>query len=207
MIGLNKLKINMKNIFSCLFVIAASTACAQDFAKNLDVAKTSYSGGNLEDARFAMQQMLNDLDIAIGKEVLKMLPSKLETYSSNEKTDNVTANTGLAGVMIHRDYGTEAKLVAIDIMSNSPLVGSLNAILSIPFIGNSGDGTQKTVKVHGYKAILQKTVDTETSKTSYTLQIPMNSTLLTLAVPDTNEGEVLKMANAIPVTEIAKMVQ
>jgi hypothetical protein len=198
----------MKNIItSIVLVLIATVSFAQDFAKNLETAKSSYAGGNLEDARFAMQQMLNDLDIAIGKEVLKMLPAKLETYASNTQNDNVTGNTGLAGCLVHRDYGADPKLLTLDIMSNSPLVGSLNAILSIPFVGNSGDGTQKTVKIQGYKGILQKNVDTETNKTSYTLQIPLNSTLLTLTVPDTNEGEVLKMANTIPVPQIAKMVQ
>src|SRR5690606_32275857 len=165
------------------------------------------SSGNLEDARFAMQQMLNDIDVIIGKEVVKLLPAKLETRTSNTSNDNVTANTGLAGVIIHRDYGAADKTANLDIMSNSPLVGSLNAILSLPFVGNSGDGTQKTVKVHGYKGVLQKSVDTETNKSNYTLQIPLNSTLLTLEVQDTSEAEILKMANAIPVPQIVKLVQ
>jgi hypothetical protein len=185
----------------------ASNVFAQDFSANLASAKSAYAGGNLEDARFAMQNMITDLDIAIGKEVLKMLPQKMETSAANIKSDNVTSNTGLAGAIIHRDYGTEEKRINLDMMSNSPLVGSLNAILSMPFMGNSGDGTQKTVKVQGYKGILQKTVDTETNKTDYTLQIPLNNTLLTLTVPDTNEADILKMANTIPVSDIAKMVQ
>jgi hypothetical protein len=198
----------MKKIFLPIIItVFAANAFAQDFAKNLTTAKSSYSAGNLEDARFAMEQMLNDLDIAIGKEVLKLLPTKMEALSANTKSDNVTGNTGLAGVIIHRDYGTEEKLVNLEIMSNSPLVGSLNAILSIPFVGNSSDGTQKTVKVDGYKGILQKTVDTETNKIDYTLQIPLNNTLLTLTAPNSNENEVLKMANTIPVGDIAKMVQ
>lgn len=188
-------------------LFCAATVSAQDFAGNMATAKSSYAGGNLEDARFAMQQMINDLDIAIGKEVLKLLPAKMESLNSNIKNDNVTANTGLAGVIIHRDYGATEKMSTLDIMSNSPLVGSLNAILSLPFVGNSGDGTQKTIKVQGYKGILQKAVGTDTNKTDFTLQIPMNNTLLTLIVPDSNEAEVLKMANTIPVSEISKMVQ
>ncbi|MBT1703087.1 hypothetical protein [Chryseosolibacter indicus] len=198
----------MKKIFLQIVLIVLSyNAFAQDFSKNLTTAKSSYSSGNLEDARFAMQQMLNDLDLAIGKEVLKMLPTKMESFASNVKNDNVTTNTGLTGVIIHRDYGTGDKLINLDIMSNSPLIGSLNAILSLPFVGNSGDGTQKTVKVQGYKGVLQKSVDTETSKTDFTLQIPLNSTLLTLTVPNSNEADVLKMANGIPVSQIAKMIQ
>jgi hypothetical protein len=198
----------MKNIISAVFFLALTISlAAQDFNKNLATARSSYSNGNLEDARFAMQQMMNDIDIIIGKEVVKILPAKLETQAANTKNDNVSANTGLAGVVVHRDYGTGEKTSTLDIMSNSPLIGSLNAILSLPFVGNSGDGAQKVVKVQGYKGILQKSVDTETNKADYTLQIPLNNTLLTLVVNNSNEAEILKMANQIPVTQIVKLVQ
>lgn len=198
----------MKNIISAVFFLALTfSLTAQDFDKNLATARASYTSGNLEDARFAIQQMMNDIDIIIGKEVVKILPAKLETLTANTKNDNVSANTGLAGVVIHRDYGNGEKTSSLDIMSNSPLIGSLNAILSLPFVGNSGDGTQKVVKVQGYKGVLQKSVDTETNKADYTLQIPLNNTLLTLAVNDSNEAEILKMANQIPVPQIVKLVQ
>jgi hypothetical protein len=180
---------------------------AQDFSKNIASARSSYSGGNLEDARFAMQQMITDLDMAIGKEVLKLLPAKMDAMTSNAKADNVAANTGLAGVMIHRDYGTADKICNIDVMGNSPMVASINAILSIPFIGNSGDGTQKVVKIAGYKGMLQKSVNTDNNKTDFTLQIPLNSTLLTFNYPNSTEADVLRLANTIPVQQIAKMVQ
>lgn len=198
----------MKNIFSAILCLSLTvTLTAQDFDKNLATARSSYSSGNLEDARFAMQQMLNDIDVLVGKEMIKLLPAKLESLNANVANDNVTANTGLAGVLVHRDYGTGEKTANLDLMSNSPLIGSLNAILSLPFVGNSGDGTQKVVKVQGYKGVLQKSVDTETNKTDYTLQIPIKNTLLTLVVNNTTEAEILKMANAIPVTQIVKLVQ
>ncbi len=197
----------MKKIFTLAFVLACFTISAQDFSKNLATAKSSYASGDLENARFTMQQMLTEIDLAIGREVLKLLPTKLDVMAANTKSDNVTANTGLAGCVIHRDYGTGEKISNIDIMSNSPLIASLNAILQLPFMANSGDGTQKVIKVEGYKGILQKSVDTETNKTDYTLQIPINSTLLTLVVPNSTEADVIKMANTIPVGQIAKMVQ
>jgi hypothetical protein len=125
----------------------------------------------------------------------------------NAASDNVTANTGLAGVVVHRDYVAENKNVKVDLMSNSPLVASINAILSIPFMANSGDGTQKVIKVNGYKGTLQKTVDEQTSKTDYTVQVPIGSSLLTLTARDTTEEEVTRMASSIPLAEITKMVQ
>lgn len=179
---------------------------AQDFSKNLTSAKSSYSSGDLENARFAMQQMITDLDMAIGKEILKMLPTKMDALAANSKSDNVTANTGITGVLIHRDYGTGERVCNIDIMGNSPLVASLNAMLSLPFM-NSGDGTQKVVKIAGYKGVLQKSLNTENNKTDFTLQVPLNSTLLTMTLPDSNEAEALKFANTIPLAQIAKMVQ
>jgi hypothetical protein len=198
----------MKNIFIAItFLLVSVTAFGQDFNKNLATARSSYSGGNLEDARFAMQQMLNDIDVIVGKEMLKILPAKFDALNANTTSDNVAVNTGLSGVVIHRDYGKDAKTANLDIMSNSPLIASINAILSIPFIGNSGDGTQKVVKVQGYKGVLQKSVDTETNKTNYTLQLPLKATLITLVGNDTSEAEILKWANSIPVGEIAKLVQ
>jgi hypothetical protein len=197
----------MKNLLIVIVMLVSVSAQAQDFSKDLSSARTAYASGNLEDARFAMQQMLTDIDIIVGKEILKLLPAKMDALTSDPKKDNVTANTGLTGVLIHRDYGTGEKNALIDIMGNSPLVASINAILSLPLIGNSGDGTQKVVKVQGYKGMLQKTVDTETNKTDFTLQIPLNSTLVTFTVNDSNEADVLKLANTIPVTQIAKLVQ
>lgn len=185
----------------------SAAAFSQDFNKNITTARNSYAGGNLEDARFAMQQVLNDLDMAIGKEVLKMLPAKMGALASNSANDNITANTGLAGVIVHRDYGTEEKRFDLDLMSNSPMVASINAILSIPFMGNSGDGTQKVIKVDGYKGMLQKTVDEETKRTDYTLQVPIGSSLLTFTAPNTSEEEVIKMANTIPLSQITKLAQ
>ncbi len=198
----------MKSIISLfVFVMGLTFVSAQDFAKNISSAKSSYASGDLESARFAMQQMITDVDMVIGKEILKLLPAKMDAQASNIKADNVAANSGLTGVVIHREYGAGEKIYNLDIMGNSPLVGSINAILSLPFIGNSGDGTQKVVKISGYKSVLQKSVDSETDKTDFTLQIPLNSTLLTFTVPDSNEADVVKMANTIPVQEIAKLVQ
>ena len=65
----------MKKIFLLLFIVAGLSANAQDFDKNLATARTSYSSGDLENARFAMESMLRDLDMAIGKEILKLLPT------------------------------------------------------------------------------------------------------------------------------------
>lgn len=196
----------MKNILIAIVFFALSGSLqAQDFSKRLTEAKTAYAGGKLDDARFAMEQMLQELDIITGKEVLKLLPAKMDDQTANMKEDNVSGSSGFFGVVIHREYGiVDSSKVSLEIISNSPLISSLNALLSVPFMGASGDN--KIVKVNGYKALVQK-VAGPNDRTDYELQLPLTSSLITLKAPGASQDDVLKMANTLPVADIAKMLQ
>jgi hypothetical protein len=188
------------------FTSVISALQAQEFNKHLATARTSYTAGKLEDSRFAMQQMMQEIDMITGKEVLKVLPSKMEALNANTANDNVTGASGFAGVVIHRDYGAADKIASIEIISNSPLISSINAILSIPFIGAGSNGNQKVIKIEGYKALVQKNTDSETKMASYDVQVPLGSTLVTLKTQNTTE-DIIKLANTIPVAQIAKLLQ
>ncbi|MEQ8425940.1 MAG: hypothetical protein RIA63_14575 [Cyclobacteriaceae bacterium] len=199
----------MKNITISIILLACSlTSFSQEFDKNIASAKASYTSGDLENARFNLEQALHDLDIVIGREILKQLPTKLGELNFNEKDDNVTGGSGVAsGLFVHRAFGANPNSAKIDIINNSPLITSVNAILAIPFIGNSGDGKQKVVKIQGYKAVLNRNDNEETGKTGYTLQVPMNNTLFTMQMDDTNENEIQALANNIPLSKISQMAQ
>lgn len=197
----------MKKLITISIVLLLIPAFAQDFDKNLAEAKAAYTTGKLEDARFAMEQMLHELDIAIGKEILKLLPSKLGAMNVNASDDNVTGGTGGAGLFIHRSFGSSPKTSSVELINNSPMIAGINAMLSMPMIGMAGDPNQKQVKVQGYRSILRKNLNTETSKTDYELQIPFNNTLLTLKVDDSNETEILNFGNQFPLPKIAQMAQ
>jgi hypothetical protein len=196
----------MKKIIFLLIVIAlCSQSQAQEFAKRLTEAKTAYSSGKLDDSRFAMEQMLQELDIITGKEVLKILPAKMGDKAANTKADNVTGSSGFFGVIIHREYGIiDSSNVDLEIISNSPLVSSLNALLSVPFMGSAGDN--KTIKISGYKALVQK-VTGPNDRADYEVQLPLNTTLITLKAPGLSQDDVIKLANTLPVADIAKMLQ
>lgn len=198
----------MKNISLIILLLSFSlTSFSQDFAKSLTEAETSYSSKNLSDARFAMEQMLRNLDAAIGKEILKVLPAKMDALSANVKEDNVTGSGNTTGLFVNRTYGTGQKTGKIDIINNSPLINSLSALLSMPFVGAASDANQKIVKVQGYKSVLNKTENSETGKTGYELQVPLNNTLLTFTMDDTNEADMLRLAGTIPMAKIAQMAQ
>lgn len=193
----------MKKTLTLIFsMILATTVMGQNFNKHVASARTAYAAGNLEDSRFAMQQALQELDVALSKEVLKMLPQKLESLSANASGDNVTGTSGFAGMFIHREYAAGDKKALVEVISNSPLIASVNAILSLPFAGAASG--QKVVKIAGYKALVQK--DDEAGK-NYNLQLPLNSSLLTVRLENGTEDEVIRYANELPVAELAKMIQ
>jgi hypothetical protein len=198
-----------KIIISSLFLIITYVAFTQDFDKAIATARSSYSSGKLEEAHFALQQAMQEVDLIIGSEVLKLLPAKMEDRSINTSSDNVTTNIGFVGTTIHRSYGPVGQLAELDIISNSPLIASLNMLLNAPLVGGlMNDANNKTVKVQGYKGRLSANVrGDESGKKDYEIQIPIGGALITFRVSDTNETKILAMANTIPMQQIAKLIQ
>ena len=56
--------------FIALFSV--STIGAQNFEKHVADARAAYESGNLENSRFSMEQALRELDVLIGKEIIKL---------------------------------------------------------------------------------------------------------------------------------------
>jgi hypothetical protein len=200
----------MKKILflSISFSVALATSAQGDFKKELATARTAYTAGKLDDSRTAMQQMLYEIDMITGKEVLKLLPTQMQGKAALIKQDNVTSASGFLGVVIHREWGTagasDGKNINVDIISNSPLIASINALLSVPFVGNAGGN--KVVKIGGYKAMITKT-EGANDAVDYDLQLPLNNALITLKAPGLSQDDVIKLANTLPLQDIAKMLQ
>jgi hypothetical protein len=195
-----------KFIILTILLSAAVLIQAQDFTKDITTAKTSYAANKLEDTHFALQQALSEIDMVIGREVLKLLPPKMDTAVSNPKEDKVSSNVGFAGATVHRSYGKMEK-GKVEIISNSPLIASLNALMNMPMMGGMmRDENNKTVKVQGYKAKLERQSSSDEQYT-YVLQVPFSSALLTLTVQKSTENEILKMAETLPLDQIAKLIQ
>jgi hypothetical protein len=201
----------MKKIFLFYIALVSTliTSAQNDFKKELATARASYASGKLDDSRTAMQQMLYELDMIAGKEVLKLLPQKMKDKSVLTKQDNVTSASGFLGVIIHREWGASAdnsenKNINVDIISNSPLITSINALLSIPFVGNSGGN--KVVKISGYKALVTKN-ESGNGSADYDLQLPLTNALITLKAPGLSQDEIIALANTLPIDEIAKILQ
>jgi hypothetical protein len=203
----------MKNtiIIIAAMILSLSVVQAQEFEKHIASARTSYSAGNLEDARFNLENALREVDAAIGREILKVLPTSLGGLSSDAKNDQVTGMSGsiLGGLYVHRVYGnTQDKGITLDIVSDSPIMAGVNAILAMPMIMNSGNPDQKVVKVQGYKSLLNKKVNENNESSGYSLQTPFTNSMLTLDYQgNISEADFLKIANSLPIEKIVKLAQ
>lgn len=196
----------MKKLLIIILVLAATKNFAQNFTADITNAKKSYSTGKLEDAHFALQQAMQEIDMIIGKEVLKQLPDKLNSFNANTKDDNVTSNIGYIGTTIHRSYGP-ADNIDLSIIGNSPLITTLNAFLNTPLLGGMmSNGNNKVIKVQGYKGQLTKDANSD-GQANYTIQIPVGSSLITFVGKNITDSDIMASANLLPLQEIAKLIQ
>ncbi len=196
----------MKKTYSIVFALLITTlANAQDFKKNITTAQTNYNSGKLQDAHFALLQMMQDLDITIGKEVLKLFPPSMDSLPSVQKEETVSGSSQFTGVTIEKKYGLFAKKASLNVVINSPLLNALNAYINSPMLaGFGGDPNTKIVKVSNYKARLTKQDD---EQNAYRLEIPMSNALLSLKINNSSEAELLALASQLPIAKMAGLVQ
>lgn len=198
----------MKNtpIITVIFLAACihTPLKGQNATAKLSEAETAYTAHNLDDARMALQGALNDINLAIGKKILEILPKEVNKIPYNAQADNVSNAGGVSGLFVERSYGAAPdKSAKLQIMGDSPLLTSLNALLAMPF-GMGSSPNEKRIKISGYKSILKKETG-ENNAISYHFQIPVNQTLITFDVTGiADENTVISMANALPLDEIAK---
>jgi hypothetical protein len=197
-----------KIIILTIFLYAVQNINAQNYSADLATAKTAYSSGKLDDAQFALQQAIAEIDILSGKKVLTILPMQMGSMNANTKDDNVFANVGFVGATIHRTWGQGTATADLEIIDNSPMIATLNTFLNMPFGGMMNSSTSKMEKVQNYKGRLNTDgAGTVAGTSNYTLQLPLNTALITFSVKNTTDAQVLSLANGLPLAEIAKLIQ
>lgn len=203
--------LKMKNmIFLFILGISVLSVNAQEFDKQVALAKSAYDAGNYEESRFAVQNALHEIDKMIGQEVLALLPEKIDNMSYNPSGDQISGSgTTYVGLFIERTWGTtETGSMEFSVISDSPLIGTVNTFLSLPSIMYSSDSNQKKIKVEGFKAMLEKKVDENNAVTGYSLMLPYSNSLLQLNYTgETTEEAFLAMVNQIPVTKVTEVAR
>lgn len=179
---------------------------AQDVPGLLSTARSDYESGNLENARFSLQEALNGINQAIGSDMLALMPDKLGPLEKDVTQDNVTGvNTGFAGLFVSRQYLGENQSASVEIVSDSPLIGGIKTLLSIPAFLMK-DPNQKRIKVEGQKALLTR--NEGESSVNYEIQLIFGSTLFTFHADGFDkEDDILAMLKQIPVKDMISVAE
>jgi hypothetical protein len=198
----------MRILFTIVVVVSLGFVLqAQQVEDKLNEASAAYKAGELENARFALQQALMEINQAIGREILALLPESLDGMQKIEQSDDVTGTGyGFAGLFVSRNYQGVGRESSVEIISDSPLMAGINALLSMPvFLGASPD--QKRIKVDNYKALMTRNQDSE-GVVSWDIQVPFSSSMLSFRCSGIDsEKEVTAMANKLPVEKIVKLAE
>ncbi len=202
----------MKTIYilvTLLFFTVTVGYSQDDVEKYIAEAKDAYNSGKLQDARFALEQTLQAIDVVIGQEILKILPTDLDQFTYDQHRDNVMGNAGgITGLNVSRYYNNKtdsSKTLEITIINNSPMIATLNAFMTNPLFMNSSNGDQKVVRVSGYKAVLNKRKNNDVLS-GYELQIPFNQSLITYTCEGvTDENDMITLAGKVDIKGIIKL--
>ncbi len=188
-------------------IFAGFQLSAQDFENQISEAQSSYNSGDLENARFQLQEALNSINQTIGKEILALLPDNFADMNKEADQDNVTGtNMGFAGLYVNRSYKGENRDASFEIISDSPMMAGINSLLTMPVFINS-DPNQKRIKVKNYKALLTKSEDSDNS-VSYSIQMPFGNSMLTFKTDGIDdEKEVTDLLSGLPIEDIVKLAQ
>ncbi len=176
---------------------------AQELESKLNEARTAYNGGNHEEARFALEQSLAELDKIIGQEILKLLPGEVNGLTADQNNDNVTGGAGIAGIFVERDYPGEEKGVNIQVITDSPFLAMVNTALTNPLIATMSGGNQKVIKLDGYKSLFE---DKEEEVETFVFQIPVSNSLITIETMGFSENEAMSIANSFQIKSIAQLI-
>ena len=118
------------------------------------------------------------------------------------------ASRRLERLGLQREQRRDTTGSQVEIISNSPLIASLNSFLNMPLVGGMmRNSTTKVVKIQGYKSRLEKQGDNQNGKPNYQLQIPFKSALITITANGMDENAVMSFANSIPLDKITALIQ
>lgn len=170
-----------------------------DVGRSLDDAEKAFSQKKYGESRYALQQAIVGIEMEMGNQVMKSLPTKVAGIGHIPESDKVTS-TGMAfvGLTIFREYYNDDQAVDITVANNSAMLTAANLYLTNPAY-SSGQENMKSVTVQGFKSVLEFS-----EYDGYKLSVPLGQTSIAVIkmVNFANEGAALKVADAFDLADI-----
>lgn len=176
---------------------------APDVLANVGDARSSFGNKKYNDARFAIRQAILGIEMEIGEEILKDLPTSISSLPKVDEEDRVTSSgIGFVGLMIERTYRSDDKQLKVTVGNDSGLLSAANMYLMSGAYGTSStDQSHKTVRVNDYRGVLEYD-----DYSGYKLSVPFgqSSILVVEGVNFENESEIMSAAEKIDIENIKK---
>ena len=168
-------------------------------------AGKSFDAKSYSDARFAVQLALVGVEIQLGRELLKSLPTIVNGLQADTTQDKVVSTQwGWNNLTIQRIYNDgKDKEMTVTIGNNLLYSGLVNAYFNNAYAvqANAKEQNAKQIKVQGNKAL----ITFEESK-GYSLIVPVGQSSMVVweDVNFANEEEVMSAANQFKIDDIKK---
>jgi len=177
-----------------------------DVKAQMAEAETAHGAKNYSDARYSLQQAIMGVEIQLGRQILKSLPSAVSSIPADSTQDKVMSTQwGWNNLTIQRVYRKDDKQLTITIGNNSVYAGFVNMYFAnaATMEANAEKQNVKQVRVKGNKAIIMY----DDSK-GYSLMMQMGQTSLIVweCINFANEQEVMTAANTFDIDGIKKMM-
>lgn len=177
-----------------------------DVKAQMAEAETAHAAKNYSDARYSLQQALMGVEIQLGRQILKSLPSSVDALNVDTAQDIVMSTQwGWSNMSIQRVWKKADKQLTIT-LGNAGIYAGLAAMYFANagmIEANNAKQNFKQVRVKGNKAIIQY----EDSK-GYTLiaSIGQSSMIVWECINFASEQEVMNTANTFDINGIKKML-
>lgn len=178
-----------------------------DVAAEMTDAESAHAAKKYSDARYALQQALMGVEIQLGQQILKSLPTSTDGLNADVAKDVVMSTQwGWSNLSIQRIWKNNSDKQLTMTVGNAGVYAGLAAMyFTNATMVESGNNKQnfKQIKVKGNKAIIQYE-----DSTGYTLIVSLgqSSMIVWECINFANEQEVMNTANSFDIDGIKKML-
>jgi len=177
-----------------------------DIEAQINEAESAHTAKNFSEARYAIQQALQGIEIQLGRSILRSLPASVSSLPADTTQDKVMSSQwGWTNLTMQRIYRHDDKELNITIGSNSAYAGMVDMYFAnAAYIQASSDKQNiKQVKVKGSKAIIQYD-----ERKGYTLITQLGQTTLIVweCINFATEADVLAAANSFDIDNIKQQL-
>ncbi|MBS1559224.1 MAG: hypothetical protein JST69_10920 [Bacteroidetes bacterium] len=177
-----------------------------DVKQNLSEAETAYGKSSYGEARYSVQQAMLGVELEIGNQILKSLPTTISGLSYDQKQDQVTSTGwGWAGLTIQRKYPSSNKNFDVTVANNAAWMSAVNMYLTSGGYAQQSGGQQnwKQTRIKGYRAIIEYS-----ESSGYKLSVPVGQSSLVVFEGRSfaTEPDMMSACNAVDLDGIKKML-